>query len=329
MTSILMEKTMLKNTLYALSISLSLAIAGPPQSAVAQTDDFVVTTLGTGTPTPVLDRMGPATLVEVGDKRLLFDAGRGVLIQLYRAGVPTGDLDALFVTHLHSDHVNGLPDLFLTGWLPGPFGKRRTPLDVFGPEGTIGLTEGLTQAYAWDITHRIEDQHLLSEGVQMNTTEISEGIVFDKDGVTVTAFMVNHGEKLKPAFGYRVDYDGRSVTISGDTTYDKHLIEAAKGTDLLIHATAAARLELLEASPVWGLILAHHTTPSDVGRVFTSVAPRLAVLYHVVLLTNGKVPPPKLEDIVAQVKSTYSGDLVAADDMMRFLITPDGIKVQK
>lgn len=109
-----------------------------------------------------------------------------------------------------------------------------------------------------------------------------------------------------------MDYDRRSATISGDTTFDENLIKAATGTDLLIHQTAVARPKLLEA-----------------GLVFSSVKPSLAVLYHVVRLTNGKVPPPSYDDIVTQVKTNYSGDLVVADDMMSFAITSEGTHVLK
>jgi ribonuclease Z len=306
---------------------LAMAIGCLPQGVTAQENDFVVTTLGTGTPTPEIDRLGPATLVQAGGKTLLFDAGRGVLIQLSRAGVAAGKLDGLFLTHLHSDHINGLPDLFLSGWLPAPFGTRTIPLNVYGPLGTIGLTDGLTKAYSWDIEHRIVDQHLSPDGVRMKTTEIEAGTVFDQDGVKVTAISVNHGENLKPAFGYRVDYDGRSVTISGDTTFDQNLVRSAMGTELLIHQTASAKPELLEAGPAWGLILAHHTTPLEVGDVFQSVKPSLAVLYHVVRLTNGKIAPPSFDEIEAEVKTRYSGELIVAEDMMSFSIKRDKVTV--
>lgn len=320
---------MLKNLLRNIAIRVVAVAFIAPAGAFAQTTDFVVTTLGTGTPTPVLDRMGAATLVEVAGKRLLFDAGRGVLIQLNRAGVPAGSLDGLFLTHLHSDHVNGLPDLFLSGWLPAPFGTRVTQLKVYGPQGTQNLTEGLTQAYDWDIQHRIADQHLPPQGVAMDTTEIKAGVVFNEDGIKVTAISVNHGEHLKPAFGYRVDYDGRSVTISGDTTYDEALVQAAKGTDLLIHQTASAKPELLETGPAWGFILAHHTTPREVGKVFATVQAKASVLYHVVRLTNGKVPPPSYDDILADVALEYDGGVTLAKDMMRFTIAPEGVTISE
>ena len=313
----------------ALALVVAMAAYSAPSIAQEKADDFVVTTLGTGTPSPVMDRMGASTLVDVAGKKLLFDAGRGVMIQLYAAKVPAGKLDAVFITHLHSDHVNGLPDLLLTGWLPSPFGGRTTPMQVFGPEGTLGLTDGLTQAYAWDIEHRILDQRLAPEGVQMNTKEVTSGVVWEEDGVKVTAIEVNHGEHLKTSLGYRIDYDGRSVTISGDTTADENLVKAASGTNLLFHQTASAKPELVATSPVWNLILAHHTTPAEAGDVFSKVSPDLAVLYHVVRLTNGKIPMPSFEEIVAEVKTNYSGELVVAEDMMSFSILADGVKLMR
>lgn len=315
---------------YLRLLTLAAAIALIPSVAMAQGKaDFVVITLGTGTPGPVMDRMGPATLVMAGDQKLLFDSGRGVLINLNRAHIPAAALNGVFLTHLHSDHVVGLPDLWLTGWLPAPFGRRTHPMKLWGPVGTQSLAENLEKAYAWDIKVRIDDQRLPPAGAKIEVTEISDGVVYEKSGVKVTAFTVNHGPKIKPAFGYRVDYDGRSVTLSGDTTYDPNLIKAAKGTTLLIHQTAMAKPELVASSMVWKLILNHHTTPAEAGKVFSEVAPKLAVLYHIVRLTNGKIPAPSYDDVVTEVKSTYSGPLVVAEDMMRFVIGTDGVNVSE
>src|SRR5262249_20631029 len=153
-------------------------------------------TLGTGSPPPVLRRFGPATLVRAGQETLLFDAGRGVTQRLFQAGIRLGSIDALFITHLHSDHVVGIPDLWLTGWLPTPYAQRQTPFRVWGPQGTKGLMAGLEQAYAWDIQARIADQDLKKAGVATEVVEIREGVVYERNGVKVAAFEVDHGPLL-------------------------------------------------------------------------------------------------------------------------------------
>ena len=140
----------------------------------------------------------------------------------------------------------------------------------------------------------------------------------------MTAFAVNHGELLHPAFGYRVDYAGRSVTISGDTKFNENLIKHASGTDLLIHQVAAAREELLQ-SPVFKVILDHHTKPEEAGVVFTRTRPKLAVYYHFVLLGSPKVPAITEKEVVDLTRKTYAGPLVVGEDLMAFRIDRDQV----
>jgi ribonuclease Z len=124
-----------------------------------------------------------------------------------------------------------------------------------------------------------------------------------------------------------VDYDGRSVVISGDTKYHPPLAEAAKGTDLFIHAVGAAKPELLESRLSWKTILNHHTEPEDVGRIFEQAQPKMAALYHFVTLTNGQIKPPTLNDISARLKTTYSGPVTIGADLTRFVIGKDKVTV--
>ncbi|MFN0161781.1 MAG: MBL fold metallo-hydrolase [Burkholderiales bacterium] len=286
--------------------------------------EFRVTLLGTGSPAPVMRRFGPGVLVQAGGQNLLIDSGRGVTQRLMQAGLRLGAVDALFITHLHSDHIVGIPDLWLTGWLEAPFAQRQGPFRVYGPAGTRNLMEGLVKAYDWDLKARVADQGLKPENVRPEVTEFVESVVYEKNGVRVTAFAVDHGELLHPAFGFRIDYDGRSVTISGDTKFSENLIKHATGTDLLIHQVAAARPELL-ASPVFQVILAHHTKPEEAGVVFTRTRPRLAVYYHFVLLGTIKVLPMTEEDVLAQTRTTYSGPLLIGEDLMAFRIERDRV----
>src|SRR5262249_30616077 len=231
--------------------------------------DFVVTLLGTASPAPRAGRMGPSTLVVVNGQRLLFDAGRGATIRLWQMRVPIGSLHATFLTHFHSDHTNGLPDVWLTGWIGAPYGSRQAPFRLIGPMGTKTLMEHLEKAYQADIDIRHKDEGEPLEGIRTDVTEFkASGVVWSKDGVTVTAVENDHGELIKPSFGYKITFAGRSVWISGDTRPSRSIVEAARGTDLLIHEVAAAREPLL-AIPFFRAVINHHTTPVDAGRIFS------------------------------------------------------------
>ena len=298
------------------------APAPAPAPAPAAADEFRVTLLGTGSPAPVMRRFGPGVLIQAGGKHLLIDNGRGITQRLMQLGIKLGAVDALFVTHLHSDHIVGIPDLWLTGWLEANYAQRKGPFRVYGPAGTQNLMDGLAKAFDWDIKARIADQNLDPANIKSEVTEVREGVVYDQGGVKVTAFEVNHGELLKPAFGYRIDYAGRSVTISGDTKFNANLIKHAMGTDLLIHQVAAARAALLE-NPAFKVILDHHTKPEEAGVVFTRTKPKLAVYYHFVLLGSPTVPPITEKEDVELTRTTYSGPLVVGEDLMAFGIDRD------
>jgi ribonuclease Z len=196
-------------------------------------DLFRVTLLGTGAPPPVNNRFGPSTLVEVGDEKFIFDAGRGALQRLYQLKLPFGDITGMFLTHHHSDHLVGFTDLWLTGWIGRPWGKRTVPLKVWGPEGTHQMAEHLPLAFATDI--RVRSHAYPADGIKLESTEIAEGVVFDAGGVRITAFKVDHGGEHLAALGYRIDFRGRSVVLSGDTTFNENLIRHSQGVDLLVH----------------------------------------------------------------------------------------------
>ena len=297
----------------------------PAAATAATTDDFIVTLLGTGSPQPNLRRFGPGVLVQAGKETLVIDCGRGVTQRLLQSGVRLGAVDQVFLTHLHSDHIVGIPDLWLTGWLDAGYANRPGPFRIQGPAGTKAMMDGLRTAYDWDIRTRIADQDLKPERVAVEATDFRQGVVYQRNGVTVTAFEVDHGDLIKPAFGFRVDFDGRSVTISGDTKPSDNLVKHAIGTELLIHQVAAARPELL-ASPVYQVILDHHTKPHEAGQVFERVKPRLAVFYHFVLLGTPKVPPVTEAEVLAGARTTYAGAMLIGEDMMRFRVTRGAVE---
>lgn len=310
----------------ALCLGAFTALGAEPS---ASPGEFRVTLLGTGSPLPSVKRFGPSVLVQTGGRTLVFDAGRGAAQRLVQLGVRLGSVDALFITHLHSDHLVGLPDLWLTGWLPLPVANRKGAFVVYGPPGTREMMEHLEKAFDWDIETRMADQKLARADVSVEATDFAPGVVYDRDGVKVTAFEVDHGDLVKPAFGFRVDCGGRSVVISGDTRFNENLIRNAAGTNLLIHQVAAARPELLEKSAPVRAILAHHTKPDEAGVVFSRVKPRLAVYYHFSLQGGAGVPAPTEQDVLEMTRKTYAGPLVLGEDLMTFTIEPDGAVTQK
>jgi ribonuclease Z len=151
-------------------------------------------------------------------------------------------------------------------------------------------------------------------------------VVWSKDGVTVTAVENDHGALIKPSFGYKVAFEGRSVVISGDTRPVPSIVEAARGADLLIHEVAAAREPLL-AIPFFRAVIDHHTTPADAGRTFAEARPKLAVYTHIVLLSNKDNPEPTIDDVVQETRKTYDGPLVVGTDLMSFDIGKNGVGV--
>lgn len=295
--------------------------------AQATQDVFRVTLLGTGAPDPLPDRFSASTLIEAGNQKILIDAGRGAVIRLAQVQIPLGKIDVLFLTHYHSDHTVGIPDLWLTGWLPPPFGQRNTPFHVIGPVGAVNLMSNLERAYSDDIKVRTDDQKLPPEGVAVNVEEFTkDGVVYSKDGLQVTAFEVNHGEAVKPAYGYRIDYAGHSVLISGDTRLNENVVKYGTGTDLLVHEVFAVMPELMK-NPAIQKIAAHHVTPGEAGMVFSRAHPKLAVYTHLSLIATPTVRAVTTDDIVAQTRETYKGPLVVGEDLMAFDIGAEGIAV--
>ncbi len=268
-------------------------------------DSLRVVLLGSGSGPPVrLNQFGMSTLVEAGGTRLLFDCGRGATIRLTQLGVPIASINRLFLTHLHSDHIVQVPDLMLAGWTTG----RALPLEVWGPAGTREMMDALQRAYAFDIHMRRDvDEKDPGEGIRVVSQDVVEGTVFDREGLKVTAFLVDHGP-VSPALGYRIDYRGHSVALSGDTRMSENLVRHATGVDVLVHevvdavAARAASTNLARTET----IIAHHTTPDQAGQIFSRVKPRLAVYSHA----------PGTVSVIEQTRKTYSGPLQGAEDLL-------------
>jgi ribonuclease Z len=277
-------------------------------------DTFRITLLGSGAPPPRLDRFGPSTLVEVGKEKFIFDAGRGAMQRLHQLGIPFGDITGMFLTHHHSDHVVGFPDLWLTGWIGRPWGKRNVPLQIWGPEGTRQMMEHLPKAFAVDI--RVRSRNYPPDGVKLEARDVDQGVVFDRDGIKVVAFEVDHGGEELPAYGYRIDYQGRAAVLSGDTTFNENLVRHSQNADLIVHEVTAVAGSAAESAEQLKRIAANHTTPEQAAEVFSRVKPKLAVYNHLLLFGGATA-----DDLIPATRTKYQGPLIVGEDLLRIEIT--------
>lgn len=282
-------------------LSLVLLLAAPLRAEV-----LVVTLLGTGAPAPQTERFGSAVLIEAGSRKLLFDAGRGTAQRIRQLHLPFPEINKVFITHLHYDHLLGLPDLLMTGWVF----QRSRPLEVWGPAGIGAHLEHLAAAYEVDIQARRRRTELPPQGITYKARRVAEGVVHEDGDLKVTAFRVDHGDL--EAWGYRVDYAGRSAVISGDTRYSGNLVKHARGADLLIHEVAAASERLRRRNPRLERVLAYHSSPQDVARVLAETSPRLAVLTHILAFGVGE------DELLAAASQGHRVEVVVGRDLAAF-----------
>jgi ribonuclease Z len=290
-------------------------------TALAADNEIHLTFLGTGAPRPSHQRYGPSILVEAGDFKILVDAGPGMRERLFQAGgfeLFTA-VDHILITHLHFDHTISAPGLWLTGWLFG----RKVPMKVYGPEGTTAMMEHFRAAYDWDINYRTT-VGVHEEGSQIVSRDIGPGVFFDRDGLRITAFNVEHmpidietGESLGldgATLGYRIDYKGRSILFSGDTrsTPDSDIIDIGKGVDVLIHETQVPAPGDSPEAVLANVSLVVHSTPAQVAHVFRETQPRLGVYSHII--------PPEIGAEELLPMTDYDGEMLVAEDLMTLTV---------
>ena len=300
----------------------TIAIRSAAAQGQADGDDFRVTLLGTGTPIPSVKRFGPSTLVQVGGETFLFDCGRGATQRLWQLGIELSRVSTLFLTHLHSDHIVGIPDFWATGWLRQVWGGRQKPLSVYGPRGTRDMMDNFRKAFAWDIEVRSKEQPRPTTGFDAVVTEIDEGLVFEGKGIKVVAFEVDHGPTNRPTYGFRIEYDGRSVVLSGDANPSDGLVRAAKGADLHIQQVVMG----FNTGP--GQARGQRTDPEQAGLLFSQTMPRLAAYYHIAFFSPPGIAEPNEQDLIAATRKTYSGPLVVGEDLMTFGVGKKDISVK-
>ncbi|MDX2170433.1 MAG: MBL fold metallo-hydrolase [Deltaproteobacteria bacterium] len=297
--------------------------------------DLQVVLCGTGSPLPDKDRAGPCTAIVAGGQVVLVDVGPGAWESLDLSGVPTGALSAVLLTHFHSDHIGDLGEAITQSWISG----RTQPLDIYGPAGTTKVVDGFDQAYSFDADYRTlhhGEEYMpraaapaVGHDVPLGEAQDADAVVFDRNGLKVTMFRVHH-DPVTPAVGYRFDYNGRSVVISGDTGKSVGVATHAKGADILIHE-ALNREMMGRISEVAGRVgqprlgkmahdtLNYHTSPVEAAELARDAGVPTLVLTHVVPGPRNAIMRSMFLDGVSDV---YSGEVIVGEDGQRFSLPP-------
>jgi ribonuclease BN (tRNA processing enzyme) len=293
--------------------------AQPQQSATspASSEDLEIVFLGTGTPVPNADRQGPSLAIVANGKAYLVDAGSGVVPQANSAfqrgitGLQPPELDIAFLTHLHSDHTLGLPDLILTPWVL----DRAKPLRLYGSEGTKEMTVHILEAYKEDIEVRTTGlEGANSTGYKVEANDVQPGDIYHDGNVRVKAFLVKHGS-WKKALGYRFDAGGKSIVVSGDTAPAESVVEACGGCDVLIHEVYSGRgpsatKPSRSVEEIVKYLSEFHTSALELGEIAAKAKPKMLILTHYFLYGNAKP-----EDMVREIRQKYSGPIIIARDL--------------
>lgn len=267
--------------------------------------------LGTGTPNADPERFGPSVAVVVNDTPYIVDSGPGVVRRAAAAfrqgikGLAVKNLGHLFITHLHSDHTAGLPDLMLTPWVL----DRSAPLEIYGPRGIKAMTDHILAAYREDIEIRLNGGEPSNKtGYKAIAHEIKPGVIYKDSNVTVTSFQVDHGS-WQHAYGFRFETPDRTIVISGDCRPSSAIIDNCKGCDVLIHEVYSTT-GFATRPPDWQKYHSrYHTSSSELADLANKARPGLLVLYHQLFWGTSE------EDLLKEVRQNYRGKVVSGHDL--------------
>lgn len=266
--------------------------------------------LGTGTPNPDPMRFGSSIAIVVGNTPYLIDFGPGVVRRVaaaYNKGISAltmPNLKIAFLTHLHSDHTAGFPDLILTPWVL----ERNEPLQVYGPLGTQAMTDNILAAYQQDIHERVHGLEPANpHGYKVKVTEVEAGIIYQDSNITVDAFPVNHGSWQ--AFGFKFTTPDKTIVISGDTTPVDILVEKAQDCDVLIHEVYSVKGFQTRPTEWQKYHAAVHTSSHQLAQIANKAQPNLLILYHQLFWGVSE------SDLLTEIQESYSGHVVSGNDL--------------
>jgi ribonuclease Z len=268
----------------------------------------LVTLLGTGCPQVHPHRFGPASLVRAGDRSFLVDCGSGVTQRMAAAGVSGAHLDALLLTHLHSDHLVDFYQLVISSWHQG----RGRPQRIFGPAGTRDFALALMEAWRKERELRIAwECRPSSVGLELEITEFEDGVIFEAGNLRISAFEVDHGP-VKPAFGFLFETEGARVAFSGDTTVCDRLVSAARDVDLLVHECFIHHemTERMRSANGLANVASYHTLSSEVCKVASRTGAAMLLLNHLVPVEFDR------DALLREVAADFSGPVVVGEDLL-------------
>jgi ribonuclease BN (tRNA processing enzyme) len=301
----------------ALVVLLSRPATDPaqkPTPASSSKTRTQVVLLGTGNPAADPERSGPSVAIVVNDTPYIIDCGPGVVRRASAAshkgvaGLAVQKLKTAFITHLHSDHTLGYPDLIFSPWVLG----RTDALEVFGPTGLKAMTDHLLAAYSEDIDIRTNGlEHGNRTGYKVNAHEIKPGVVYKDENVTVKAFLVHHGS-WREAYGYRFETPDKVIVLSGDCAPSPSVIENCAGCDVLLHEVYT-QLGYDESKPDWRKYITNfHTSTKELAELATKAKPKLLVLYHQMFFGGEKDTE---EGMLKEMHDFYPGKVASAHDL--------------
>jgi len=273
-----------------------------------------VVLLGTGNPNPDPEHSGCSVAIVVNEIPYIIDFGPGVIRQAAALspryggsieGLNVKNIKRAFLTHLHSDHTTGYPDLILTPWVMG----RNEPLEVYGPEGIEEMTDNILSAYREDIKYRLYGlEPANNKGWRVNAKTIAEGIIYEDENVKVEAFPVEHGS-WPNAFGYRFTTPDKVIVISGDTTPCENIIKYSEGADILLHEVYYKK-SFDEKNEFWKTYhLKNHTSTFELGEIAAKSKPGLVIMYHILFWGATE------EQLLEEIAKTYDGKVVVGSDL--------------
>ena len=275
-----------------------------------------VTLLGTGSPIPDARRAGPSTLVRAGDQTFLVDCGRGVLMRTAALGIGANAISALLLTHLHSDHIADLGDVLISRWVSN-FAPNQPPLPIIGPPGTAEVVENTLKAFGPDIGYRIAHHADLTAPPPVEVEEVTDGVVWGPDGVAITVAPTDH-RPVAPTIGFRVEHNGASVVLAGDTVPCPTLDALAAGAGALVHTVI--RKDLVEAMPMQRIrdICDYHSTVEQAADTAARAGVGILILTHYV----PPIAPGQEDDWRALAATVFDRQIEIGEDLHRVEVHP-------